>query len=155
MPSDFVTYTDAVISDLQGAVSALSAANATTHRYVPYNPEELQVSAGERHLAVWPMGEAEVADPLANWTLELVAAYAVLVWEDASEESSRGVLDEDATKTFLQLHQDVRARFLLQANESIGGSELTRYVGTRFPEALGSVRWFLVQLAVYTPKAIT
>lgn len=153
MTSNFVTFADAVITDLQTNIAALTS--ATVHRYAPWNPEELAASAGERHLAVWPMAEAETAEPIGNWLHEVVQQYAVLVWEDASVDASRLRASEADYASFLDVHQSVRARFYVLANESIGGAEYVQYVGTRLADVPGPVRWFVCQIEARFPKAIT
>ena len=44
----------------------------------------------------------------------------------------------------LTLAEDVRDRFYVVANLRIGGTELTKYIGTALPERSGQVRWFAI-----------
>ena len=151
MTADFVTVTDAIVADLQANVTSLSATTvpaAQVHLYSPWNPEELTGQAGERHLAVWPVAEPEVREVLSTDYHELSQSYLVLVWEVAGSEAERGLLDEDVAKTFLQLHNDVRARFYVTANQTLGGSQKVWYRGTTFPERPSTVRWFAIGVEV-------
>lgn len=148
MPADFVTMCDAIAAELQATVSGVSAANAVLHRYNPWDPKALDVGDGQRHMAIWPVGEAEVADPLATGSHQFTQPYVVLVWEPAVTDVARGVTDEAATKTFLQLHNDVRARFYVDANQHLGGSELTWYAGSQLPDEPSDARWFAITVSV-------
>lgn len=145
--SDWVSTCDAIISDLTGAITTL-ATGLTVHRYAPMDPTELvrdKALVTGRHLAVWPVGDvaSETSEGgfLLNGSVELIQDYRVLVWEP-SPDAERGRPDSDANlQTWLQLHNDVRARFLRPA-QSFGGAYLTRYITTEFPESPGLVRWF-------------
>jgi hypothetical protein len=70
--------------------------------------------------------------------------YRITYWEHAGDESSRGISDEEAAADLLTLAEDVRDRFYAIANLRIGGTELTRYIGTAFPDRSGQVRWFAI-----------
>lgn len=141
MISTLVTVCDALIADLQGFVSGLGTIDPSrVHRYAPWNPEEL-LADGYRHLAVWPVGDAETGEDYVNLAREFVEHYDVLVWEPAGTEASRAVEDEAGAKAFLELQADVLERFLLPA-QSAGGAYLARYVSTTFPESPGISRWF-------------
>ena len=101
------------------------------------------------------MGESEKVDPLATGLHEFNQSYAVLVWEGADTEATRLKLNQDASRTFLRLHNAVRDRFYVTANQNLGGAQLCWYAGTRFPERPGSSRWFLIGLNVAQSQGFT
>lgn len=145
--SDFATVVDAIIEDLTTNVAGLR--DAIVHRYAPWDPEELQAAPHERHLAVFPSAEnTDVAEPLATGSHQLNQVYSVLYWESAGDEPARAVLDEQAAADLLDLHNAVRARFYVSANESLGGSTLVWYAASGLAERVGAVRWFLVGVRV-------
>jgi hypothetical protein len=86
-------------------------------------------------------------EPLATGSHQLTQEYAVLVWE-GSDESARQVLDEEATKNFLDLHNAVRDRIYRDSFQTIGGSDRVWYLGSALPERSRQVRWFLIGLSV-------
>ena len=140
---------DAIVDDLLNNVSALRG--ALPHKYSPYDPEELTSSAGERHLSVYPVAStAQTAEPHITGPRGdlLTEVYRVVYWEDAGDESARGISDEQATYDLLELAQAVRDRFYVNANYRLGGTRETRYVGTALPERSGQVRWFAVGVQV-------
>ena len=144
MPSSWQTFVDAVMTDLTTNVPGLR--DVREHRYSPYDPEELVADVGERHLSVFPMAAtAAEATPLVTGPGGdlITEVYRVTYWEYAGDESSRGS-DEEAAADLLALAEDVRDRFYAIANLRIGGTELTRYIGTVFPERSGQVRWFAI-----------
>ncbi len=158
MVSSFTGVCDAVISDLQNNVRALTGESVIVHRYAPWDPEQLMSAGGERHLAVWPAAEAAdaaqaiVTGPGGDM---LIQVYRVLYWEDASDESTRGVVDETAASDLLALLESVRARFYEIDNLRLGGTDYTRYVGASLPERSGHVRWFQITFQVRTALVAT
>lgn len=145
MASDWQTWCDAVITDLTANVVGLRG--AIVHRYSPYDPEELVAEPGERHLSVFPVAsQAQEASPLVTGPGGdlLTEVYRVTYWEWAGEESSRATSDEDAAAALLEIAEDVRDRFYVVANLTIGGAHLNRYLGTALPERSGQVRWFAI-----------
>jgi hypothetical protein len=147
--SDFSIMCDAIVADLVANVAALTVAEL--HKLSPWDPELLDVSDGKRHLAVWPApGEMEVQGSLTNSSHLLTQYYQVLVWEPAAEEPGRGTTDDVATATFLNLHNDIRARFYVETNQLLGESSRLWYSGTRLPsdpDEQGQSRWFLMTLS--------
>ena len=145
MPSSWQTFCDAVMADLTTNVPGLR--DVREHRYSPYDPEELFAEVGERHLSVFPVAaSAQEATPLVTGPGGdlLTEVYRITYWEHAGDESTRGVSDEEAAADLLTLAEDVRDRFYVVANLRIGGTELTKYIGTAFPERSGQVRWFAI-----------
>jgi hypothetical protein len=143
--SDFADVVDAIVADLTTNVAGLR--DSIVHRYSAADPEQLVAEAGERHLAVWPTAEdADTPTPLVTGPGGdlLTQLYAVLYWEHAGDESSRGTLDEEAAADLLALHNATRARFYAVENVRLGGTTQTRYAGARFPERSGQVRWFAI-----------
>ena len=149
MSSSWQTFCDAVVADLTVNVPGLRGDSVRVHRYSPYDPEELIAEAGERHLSVFPVAAtAQEATPLVTGPGGdlITETYRVTYWEHAGDESSRGQSDEEAAASLLELAEDVRDRFYVIANLRIGGTELTRYLGTAFPDRSGQVRWFAIGL---------
>ena len=147
MASSWQTFCDAVIADLTVNVPALRGDSVRVHRYSPYDPEELTAEVGERHLSVFPVAaSAQEAAPLVTGPGGdlITETYRVTYWEHAGDESSRGQSDEDAAAALLELAEDVRDRFYVVANLRLGGTELTRYLGTALPDRSGQVRWFAI-----------
>lgn len=152
MASDFETFCTTVLADLVANVSGLSA--AVQHSLAPWSPEELEAD-GARHVAVWPAGEqAESVTPLDLGALQFNQVFRVLVWEDSGTESERQVTDTTATATFLQLQNDVRARFM-RLNFAVSGYYRAWPAQTRFPERSSQVRWFELSIAAATAVAFT
>ena len=149
MASSWQTFCDAVIADLTTNVPALRGDSVRVHRYSPYDPEELTAEVGERHLSVFPVAStpAEVTPLLTGPGGDLITeTYRVTYWEHAGDESARGISDEEAAASLLELAEDVRDRFYVVANLRLGGTELTRYLGTALPDRSGQVRWFAIGL---------
>ena len=145
MASSWQTFVDAVMADLTTNVPGLR--DVREHRYSPYDPEDQVAEVGERHLACYPVaGQAAVAEALVTGPGgdRIDEVYRIVYWEHAGDESARGVSDEEAALDLLTLAEDVRDRFYVIANLRIGGTELTRYIGTAFPERSGQVRWFAI-----------
>lgn len=152
MASDFETFCTTVLADLVANVSGLSA--AVQHSLAPWAPEDLMTD-GNRHVAVWPAGEqAERVTPLDLGALEFHQIFRVIVWETADPESERAVTDSAATATFLQLQNDVRARFM-RAAFAVAGYYRAWPVQTRFPERSSFVRWFEISIEAVTAVAFT
>ena len=145
MVSSWQTFVDAVMADLTTNVPGLR--DVREHRYSPWDPEELVAEVGERHLSIFPVAnQALEATPLVTGPGGdvLLATYRITYWEHAGDESIRGASDEDAAADLLALAEDVMERFYVIANLRLGGTELTRYIGTAFPERSGQVRWFAI-----------
>jgi len=141
--SDFTDYIDALVADLTANVAALSS--AVVHRYAVWDPGELEAFGSDRHLAVWPVGEAaDLAEPLATGIHLLTQRYQVLVWEPETSDPSRAVVDEAGAANLLAIHNAIRDRLRQYANEGLSGSVRSWYVGTRLPDTLGRVRWFQI-----------
>lgn len=148
--SDWSAFIDALLDDLVTQVPALR--DATLHRYGSWDPEELVAEGSEHHLALWPAGEvAEEASALVTGPAGdlLLQTYDLLYWESAGDESSRGVLDEDAAASLLDLQNQIRARFYIAANLRLGGSAQVRYAGTRLMTRSSTVRWIQIAVRVW------
>lgn len=137
----FQSICEAWMTDLTSHVSEL--ATATQHLYAPWSLAQLQATQGERHIAVYPTAEPEVAKPFVTGSPpadEASQTYVVLIWEDAASEATRLYDDDDANTRWLSLAESVRARFYVQANTALGESgAYTRYAGLRF-DLSGTVR---------------
>ena len=144
MASSWETFCEAVADDLTTNVSALR--DVRVHLLAPYDPEEQVSDGGERHLGVFPIAAtAQEGSPQTTDGGQLLTeTYRIVYWEDAGDESSRGIADVDAARDLLQLASDVRDRFFLRSNVFLGGTEFTRYIGTVFPDRSGQVRWFAI-----------
>lgn len=144
--SDWADVVDAVATDLTANVATLTAlgADLEIHKLEPWDPEELQ-SDGKKHIGIWPVGEgAEVPEVLAAGSHQLNQAFAVLYWEPVGVESSRLVRDEDAARALMDLHNAMRARFYVEANQQRAGAFRVWYSGASFPERVGNVRFFAI-----------
>jgi hypothetical protein len=147
--SDFEVTCDAILADLTSSVSGVR--DAITHRYAPWNPEELVAEDGNRHLAVWPLAEgAEASSPLTTNSHMLTQLYRILYWEPSPDESLQG-LDEDAAADLLSLQNAIRARFYIAANQTIGGNFQVWYEGTTLPERSLRVRTFAMTVSAQKP----
>lgn len=151
--SDFI---DAVILDLTTNVPGLR--DALVHRYMPWDPEELTGEAGEKHLSVFPV--ADVAQDAVPFVTApggdlLTETYRILYWEDAADESARGIGDEDAAAALLDLAQATRDRFYVIANLTLSDANQVRYLGTQFPERSGQYRWFTLGVRATRVKQAT
>jgi hypothetical protein len=156
--SDWSVFVDAVVADLTAGVSGLADPNLIVHRYSPYDPGDLQADAGERHLSVFPV--ADVAQEASPFTTApggdtLTETYRVIYWEAAGDESARGVSDEDAAYSLLDLAQATRDRFYVIANLMLGGTTQVRYIGMAFPDRSGVVRWFALGVRATRVKQAT
>jgi hypothetical protein len=154
MSSRWETFCTAVLDDLLGNVQGLYG--ALPHKLAPWDPEHLQAEAGERHLAVYPVAEAvDEAIPLVtDGGTALVQQYRILYWEDAGDESSRGIADEAAAADLYTLAEDVIDRFYLRTNVFLGSTEFTQYVGMSLPDRAASVRWFQITVRARTSQAL-
>lgn len=129
---------DAWVEELTDSIPALDG--VIVHLYASWSLEELFASTGERHLAVWPASEAEVATGMTTQPADVaVQAYAVLVWEAASAEGSRLKDNQEADLAWLELHEAIRARFYRTANLRLGDPNIvdTRYQGVVFDKVAG------------------
>jgi hypothetical protein len=152
--SDFSLMCDAIIEDLVDNVPTLAVEPEAIHRYFPANPE-LSLNDGARHLAVFPAAdEPDRSEPLTMGAHQLNQLYVLLVWEDASLDS-RGFSDEEATATFLDLHNAIRARFYIQANQGRAGAFRVWYNGAGLPRRSSQVRYFEMEIGVATAVAFT
>lgn len=156
MVSDWQLFCDAVLDDLQANVAGLH--DALPHRYSPWDPEELIAEAGERHIAVYPVADAaQEAAPFvtAPGGDLLTETYRVIYWEDAGDESARGISDEEAAGALLELAQATRDRFYVVANLTLSNATQVRYIGAVFPERSGQVRWFALGIRATRVKQAT
>jgi hypothetical protein len=149
MTADIVLVCDAIATGLTGQVSGL--AGATVHKYEPWDPTDFVVD-NRRHLAVWPAGEntgaAEETESLAQNTDEGHQIYMITVWESGRQEAARRASDETRAKALLQVHNDVRDWFYVEANQNLAGSEYVQYLRTRFPDRSSTKRWFRMEVRV-------
>lgn len=157
--SDFSDLVDAMVTGIQAGVTGLDTTTvpaSKVHKYAPWNPLELTPD-GARHLAVWPLAEAEAGSPLAQNVHQihtLQHSFAALAWEDAA--SSRGAPDPTGDAAWLTLANGLRDFFYTEANRqrsfSWGGYYRITHVGTAFPEQPQAVRW--VALTVTADRTI-
>jgi hypothetical protein len=146
---------DAWVTELVSNVPEL-APPTIVHRYAPWSVENLALQANERHLAIWPTSEPEVvvgyvASPPSDLATQ---TFAVLVWEDASAESTRAQDDDAANLAWLELHEAIRYRLYLLANLHLGDAEImdTHYAGAGFDMGAG-VRSMVLTFRVRVPIA--
>lgn len=153
--SVYADVCEAWADDLTAHVAELST--ATLHLYAPWSVENLVAGAGERHLAIWPEGEAETAEPmLVDGSQLATQSYVIVVWEDAAAETARRFDDDAANKAWLDLAEAIRARLKRQGAFQLGSADVmhTAYVGTTFPAA-GALRVLIVGMRVRLPLAAT
>lgn len=143
MSANIIEMVDATILDLQQNVAELAEGSVEVHRYGPWDPTALE-SDNRKHLAVWPEAEAEAPEPLANDAHQMNQGFVVLYWEPATVESSRIIHDEAASKALIELHEKVRDRFYVEANQLRAGAFRVWYSGAQFNDSTGLVRWFAV-----------
>jgi hypothetical protein len=146
---------DAIVDDLTTNVPELR--DVLIHRYGAYDPGQLLAEVGERHLAVWPAADQiDAAQPLTtDGGKLLVQLYRIIYWEDAGDESSRGVLDEDAAADLLDLIEAIRLRFFKRTNVFLGGTDYLEYVGSSGAERSGAVHWFQLTVVARTSLTLT
>lgn len=147
--SDFETFVDVVAADLKLHVVGLR--DAVVHRLAAWDPEELEATGVEHHLAIWPAGEAldEQALPLTTNAHMLRQTYRLLYWEPSGDESSRAILNEQVAVAIFDLQNAVRTRLYAITPTDLGGAILT-YRGSGFPDRSGQVHWFAMQFTVDT-----
>jgi hypothetical protein len=153
------TVVDAWVTDLLTNVAGLSTVTTkTTHRYASWSPEQLQANTNERHLAVWPNGEAlQTRVGLTTEPSDMITtAYSVVVWEEAASEAT-GLYDDDtANQAWLALLEAVTLRFYVGVNRSLGDAQImsTNFVGSSMGMR-GAVRWFEVNFQTQRPQSFS
>jgi hypothetical protein len=153
--SSLRTVVDTIVDDLTTNISQFR--DVLIHRYGAWDPGQLLSEAGERHLAVWPAADQiDTAQPLTtDGGKLLVQLYRIIYWEDAGDESNRGVLDEEAAADLLDLIEATRARFFVRTNIFLGGTDYLEYVGSSGGERSGAVRWFQLTVVARTSLTLT
>lgn len=147
MTYSFGSFIDALMDDITTNVSWLR--DAHQHRYASWDPADLIAQPGERHIAVWLDSDTpEQALPLVTGPGGdlLLDTYQVAYWENAGDEASRAIANEEAASRMLGLIESVRGRLYVQANLTLGGAEHIRYLGAVIPARSASVRWFQIAL---------
>jgi hypothetical protein len=145
--SDWSGTCDFFLADLTEEVNGLR--DATQHRYAPWDPERFR-NDGSRHIAVWPTVEAEVADPFTTRSKLLRQTFMIAYWEPGDDEEERQVVDEEAAKSLLELHNAIRTRFFDLANQE--PNTQVNYRSTAFRESSSPIRGFLLTVDVDRPK---
>lgn len=147
---------DARITDLVTHVSALS--DAKLHRYASWSLEKFIADPGEIHLAVWPEPAPQKVAPFTTGSGVqdyVVTQYGCAIWEDASDEVSRAVDDDEANGIWLDLAEEVEARFRVQANLAMGeDGSLTRLQGVSWGFE-GTSRWMVIAFTNEQPVSFT
>lgn len=149
--SFFADVCDAWASELRLSIPELD--QAVYHLYGSWNPELMYAEAGERHVAVFPNGEPEVAEGLTVTGDDLAAqTYTILVWEDTSGDAERLVENPDIDQDWLELYEAIRDRFYLSTNGKLGSSDImaTRYIGGSFDRS-GQIRAMELRFVVRVP----
>ena len=145
---------DHFVTDLTATVPKL--AHVVVHRYAPQDASAL-MDDDAKHLAIWPLGErpAEVAGVFTMSGIDAAIDIQVLYWESAHGEAERGLVDEAAAGEMFELIDDVRARFLSNANRSAVGSYNTRWLdvtlGMGGTQGSSLVRWFIATVRANVP----
>jgi hypothetical protein len=149
------TVVDAWVTDL-AAVSGLTT--AIQHKYASWSAEQLHAELDERHLAMWPDGDAlESREPLTTEPADTVAtSFTVLIWEDAASESTRLYDDDTLNQAWLALYEAVLARFYVRASvagsTALGGAGLRhQFTGSRMG-MVGTVRF--MEVAMTTSRGV-
>lgn len=154
--SHWADVVDAWVEDLTANVDGL--ADVKEHRYAPWSVENLGTVTNERHLAIWPHSEPDVVEGYAaSPQMDLATErYSILVWEDASEDSSRRMDNEQANMDWLDLHEAIRDRLYELNNRSLGDPQImdTRYQGVVFGVS-GSQRVMELRFQVRVPRVYT
>jgi hypothetical protein len=156
----FSSVVDAWVTELQTNVTGLDSAlipALRVHRYAPWSPEQFDGERGERHLAVYPQTESEAVEPLLTDGTKLAfQTYTILVWEDASDEVTRGYDDDTANLAWLTLYEAIRARLFELDNIALGSSEImdTAYAGGEFGVS-GPYRYMFLNVRVRVPLLVT
>lgn len=160
----FAGTVDAWLTQLQAYVSGLDTGTvpaARVHRYAAYSRELLHADQAERHLAVFPSGDAP--ESVTGFTTApsdaAIEAYTVVVWEDASSDAARLIDDEVSNAAWLALFEAIRARFYVQANVAgaaaiAGAGTFTRYRGGSF-DLVGTVRYMSFEFTVRIERVYT
>jgi len=149
---------DHIVTDLTTTVPKLM--DATVHKYAPQDASQL-VADESVHIAVWPTGErpSETSQIFTLSAIDVAVDLQVLYWESAVGEAERGTPDEAAAAEMLELIDDVRARFLSNANRSSVGSYNTRWVdvtlGAGGTQGSSLVRWFVATIRANVPVSYT
>lgn len=151
LASNWQTFCDALIADLQANIVALT--DVRVHRYAPWDPESTMTEAGERHLSVFPDGDAVVGEPMTTASNELTELYRIRYWEQGTD--NRGIADPEAAVALFDLAQAVQDRLHTTTVWTLGGAFHVQYQGTRFPERSTSVMWFEATLSARRAKDIT
>ena len=145
--SDFTETCDFFHTVLEAVVPGV-----VQHRYAPWDPERFQ-NDGQRHLAVWPTVEAEVADAYTTRSKLLRQNYTVAYWEPGDDEDERQVVDEQAAADLYDLQNAIREALFDLANQP--SNTLTNYTGSAFRESTSPIRGFLMNVSVDRPKDLT
>lgn len=151
--SHFTAVCDWIISDLEANVAA--CAQAHTHRYAGWDPSQLLVGVGERHVAVWPLAEGQTAEPMTIGGHRLRSAYRVLYWEHSGDDLETGTVDEEGAAQMLAIHDQIVDRLYAWTNQIINADGHTfkvSYDSTAFPEFAGQARWFSIGFIVDRTK---
>ncbi len=149
---------DQIVTDLTTTVPKLMS--ATVHKYAPQDASAL-IADESSHLAVWPVGEtpSETSQIFTMSAIDVAVDLQVLYWESAIGEAERGMPDEEAAAEMLELIDDVRARFLSNANRIASGSYNTRWVnvtiGMGGAQDSSLVRWFVASIRANVPVSYT
>jgi hypothetical protein len=113
------------------ANTALSAVPVKCrHLYASWSAEQLYAQTNERHVAVWPNGEAlELREGITTEPADLLStSFSILVWEEAASEAT-GLYDDDtANQAWLALYEAIRARLYVRVSvagaAALGGAGL-------------------------------
>lgn len=149
----FTGVVDAWMTDLTTNVSGLRTSDNpgistdNRHKYAIKSVELLAANVGERHIAIWPQEEPEVASAaiISTQGADLSAqSYLVTVWEESGLEAARLQDDEAGWSTFEALYEATRARFYVSANRTLGSVDTTQYGGGTFG-VQGGIRFFVLR----------
>ncbi len=149
---------DQIVTDLTTTVPKLMG--ATVHKYAPQDASAL-IADDSSHVAVWPVGEtpSETSQIFTMSAIDVAVDLQVLYWESAFGEAERGTPDDAAAAEMFELIDDVRARFLSNANRASAGSYNTRWVnatlGTGGTQDSSLVRWFVASVRANVPVSYT
>jgi hypothetical protein len=152
--SSLITVVDALVHDLQMAVPGLGpdvVSDDRVHRYGAWSAEELTAD-GKRHLAVWPISEANEDEYLTNSAIELVQEFQIVVWE-SNLGVERLVDDEEGAKALLELQEDVKTRLRLSA-QAFGGSYLSKYAAMTLDQSPSLTRGFVMTVTCRRAEAL-
>lgn len=144
---------DAWLDELTTTVPGLGSAQV--HRYTVRSPERLEPDR-YRHIAIWPDsdGLAETFAPLAiggETSPSLVRLNLhLLVWEPSAEMDNQRA-DETGWGNFLDLVDEIRDRFVVNANKRLGGAMTTDWERVEYPRSPGSVRWARISFSAQVP----